>query len=72
MLYDIIDSLGFPFIVHTSYPFCDIEVGQVFDQPDGKYLLLERNAIRVKVVKINWFSKLFWKKYIKGENGHRS
>lgn len=66
MFWDLIDNLGFPLIVHTSAPFCDVQVGQTFDQPDGLYLFLERNAIKVKVVKINWFSKWFWRKHIVG------
>jgi len=60
-LYDL-----FPFTVFPSSLFCDIELGQVFTVPDSdcKYRLLDRDAFKVRIVRWNSWTKLWWGKEI--------
>ncbi len=61
----VLDRIA-PFTVFTSSPFCDLKVGEYFQERDGLYRLIERNAIRVRVVKVNWWTKLWWGGVIRG------
>lgn len=47
----------FPFTV-KSEPFCNIEIGEVFQVDNSEYRLLERNAFKVRVVR--WFKLYSW------------
>lgn len=50
----------FPFYVYPSSFFCDIELGGKFLFDDRKYLLLERDAVKVKLVRYTWWTKYLW------------
>ena len=57
---------SFPYEIFPSSHFCDIEVGDVFQEQDGIWRLLYRDAAKVQIVKVNWFTKLFWGGQING------
>ena len=52
-----------PFWVDTSSPFCNLEVGDVFQERDGLYRLLYRDMVKVRVVKLNWWTVCGRRKY---------
>jgi len=56
---------SFPFTAFPSSVFCDIELGVVFAVPNStaKYLLMQRDAFKVTLVRWNWWSQLWWGKY---------
>ena len=56
----------FPFWVSPSSPFCNLEVGDVFQERDGIYRLLYRDMSKVQVVKLNWWTKLWYGGEING------
>lgn len=64
VLYDM-----FPYTC-PAFPFASINTGDLFEQPiDGKnqlFRLIYRDAINVKVVHWNWFTRLFWGGIING------
>lgn len=65
--YNTLDNM-FPFIAFTSAPFCNLNIGDCFQERDGVYCLLMRDAIKVKVVKVNWWTRMFWGKQFKNES----
>lgn len=60
MLLDFIHDL-FPYTIIPSLPFADIEIGQIFIDNGVKYKLLYRDAIKVEIVRWNWWTKLWWR-----------
>lgn len=64
----------FPFTV-KSEPFCNIEIGEVFQVDNAEYRLLERDAFKVRVVR--WFKLydlicgLFGGRVVRSTNGVR-
>lgn len=66
MLLDWIHDLV-PYEVSPSSLFCDIEVGDVFQEPDGLWRLLYRDATKVSVVKLSWWTRLWWGGTINGK-----
>lgn len=65
------DSILFnwlPFDVYPSSLFCEIPLGSLFSSVGGVYRLLHRDAVKVTVVKWNWFTKLFWGGKLKNEH----
>ncbi len=50
----------FPFLVYNSKAFCEFEVGEIFQDNKLLYMLLERDAVKVKIVRWNWWTKLWW------------
>lgn len=59
--YDLLENL-YPFTAFTSSPFCNLSVGDYFEECNGTYRLLERDAVKVRVVRKNWFTNIFWGK----------
>ncbi len=57
-----------PFWVDTSSPFCNLEVGDVFQERDGLYRLLYRDMVKVRVVKLNWWTVLWYGGNINGRS----
>ena len=49
-----------PLVVTPSSPFCEYEVGEIFEESSGVYRLLYRDATKVKIVHMNWFTRIFW------------
>jgi len=54
-LYDL-----FPFTVAPAAPFREVGVGEVFTSPVGTYRLLELGINEARVVRWNWWTKLWW------------
>lgn len=50
----------FPYTIEPSSPFCLLEVGDLFQERDGLWLLLYRDAVKVKVVKMTWIGRLIY------------
>lgn len=59
MLDWLYDNLA-PFTVFTSSPFCNLKVGDTFEEKDGVYRLLKRDVCKVTIVKLNWWTRLWW------------
>jgi hypothetical protein len=57
-----------PYTIWPSSPFAGIEVGDVFEESDGLWRLLEHDAVKVRVVKLNWWTKLWWGGQINGKS----
>ena len=49
-----------PLVVTPSSPFFEYEVGEIFEESSGVYRLLYRDATKVKIVHMNWFTRIFW------------
>ena len=49
------------FLTHLeveSAPFCDVELGEIFDIKGKRYILLARNPWRAKVARYTWLDHL--------------
>jgi len=54
----------FPLHVVPSSLFCDIQLGQVFKGGTAYYILLERDMMKVKILRWNKLTQFLWRKKI--------
>jgi hypothetical protein len=59
MLNDILFFI-WPFYVPSNI-VCNVEVGELFQDDSSMYLLLERDAVKAKVVHWNIWTGIWWK-----------
>lgn len=59
IIHDFMERL-WPLTISPSAPFCEYEVGQLFEEPSGVYRLLYRDVNKVRVVHWNTWTKLWW------------
>jgi hypothetical protein len=63
-IHDLLERV-WPLTINHSLPFCEYEVGDLFEETTGVYRLLERDSVKVKIVHWNWWTKLWWSGTIK-------
>jgi hypothetical protein len=64
-LYDLI-----PMTIPSSL-ICDFDVGDLFEEQSGVYLLLSRDAFNARIVTWTKWTRIFWRKYWNGKSADR-